>query len=206
MCLLSTLYEPTWPISRTFTVTALELNNWGHAKYKTVQLFDYLGIHIINRTSKFYGNLKKIQRMNTWHGFISQVNDILGITGQIIVANIIKISTKGGNPILLLSCHVSNDLLGRGLCSLSAFLFVVAMKEVVKKKDSCLSHDGKMINARDKHRRTTLLWIWTLPLLTTSPPPNPPCWVCLSEIYCVLQKTKDITNKRNTVCGQVYKS
>lgn len=32
------------------------------------------------------------------------------------------------------SCHVSNDLLGRGLCSLSAFLFVIAMKEVVKKK------------------------------------------------------------------------
>lgn len=96
MCLLRTLYEPTWPISRTFTVTALELNNWGHAKYKTVQLFHYLGIHIIYRTSKFHGNLKKIQRMNTWYGLISQVNEILGITGQIIVANIIMISTKGG--------------------------------------------------------------------------------------------------------------
>lgn len=137
------------PISRTFTVTALELNNWGHAKYKTVQLFDYFGIHLINRTSKFHGNLKKIQRMNTWYGLISPVNEILGTTGQIIVANIIMISTNVFFYIYTIqyiqvymsystSCHVSNDLLGRGLCSLSAFLFVIAMKEVVKKKKGLL--------------------------------------------------------------------
>lgn len=37
----------------------------------------------------------------------------------------------------------------------------------------------------------------TLPHLTPSPP-NPPCWVCLSEISCPLQKATD--SNRNIYC------
>lgn len=96
MCLLFTLYEPTWPVSRTFSVTALELNNWGQAKYKTAQLLDNLVIHIINQTTKF-----QVKKKNPKVEFITwqclKIHKILGVTGQIIVADIIITSAKGDN-------------------------------------------------------------------------------------------------------------